>query len=61
VLEVDGPSHESDEQRDFDAYRDVYLRERGWRIMRVKNYEVFQSLREVEDAIWNVLEPGGPE
>jgi len=61
VLEVDGPSHEEEEQRDFDAYREDSLREHGWRIMRVKNWEVFQSARDVEDAIWKFLEPGGPD
>jgi very-short-patch-repair endonuclease len=61
VLEVDGPSHERQEQREFDLRREEYLLEQGWRVMRVKNWEVFQCARDVEDAIWRFLEPGGPD
>lgn len=57
VLEVDGPSHDTEDQRAFDAMREDYLRERGWRILRVKNHEVFQSTHDVETAIWKILEP----
>jgi hypothetical protein len=41
----------------FDAYREDYLRERGWRVL--KNWEAFENARRVEAAIWKVLEPEG--
>ena len=58
VIEVDGPSHDTDEQRAFDAKREDYLRKRGWRILRIKNHEVFQSTQDVGTTIWEILEPG---
>ena len=57
VLEVDGPSHEQTEQRAFDEAREIYLNKRGWRVLRIKNVDVLQSARDVEDAIWKFLEP----
>jgi very-short-patch-repair endonuclease len=57
VIEVDGPSHEQADQKAFDDAREAYLNERGWRLLRIKNVEVFQSARDVEEAIWRFLEP----
>jgi len=57
VIEVDGPSHDQPEQRGFDAMREDYLADRGWRVLRVKNHEVFQSAYDVEEAILKILEP----
>jgi very-short-patch-repair endonuclease len=57
VIEVDGPSHETREQREFDAMRDEYLMFKGWRVMRIPNAHVFQSVGEVEVAIRAILEP----
>jgi|CXWL01.1.fsa_nt_gi very-short-patch-repair endonuclease len=57
VIEVDGPNHETREQRVFDARRTVYLEQSGWRVLRVPNDHVYQSLGDVEAAIWTILEP----
>jgi very-short-patch-repair endonuclease len=57
VIEVDGPSHDTDEQRAFDETRTEYLERSGWRVLRVANYDVYQSLSEVESAICAILEP----
>ena len=57
VIEVDGQSHDSADQRTFDALRSDYLREYGWKIMRIPNAHVFQSIGEVEAAIRATLEP----
>lgn len=57
VIEVDGPSHHADEQRAFDEVRAEYLEQSGWRVLRVPNDHVYQSLSDVEAAIWAVLEP----
>jgi very-short-patch-repair endonuclease len=37
IIELDGAPHERLEQQDHDALRDAYLRERGYRILRLKN------------------------
>ena len=39
-LEVDGEYHETPEQKSYDAWKDAYLRSRGFRVIRVKNEEV---------------------
>jgi very-short-patch-repair endonuclease len=57
VIEVDGPSHDGQEQRAFDETRTEYLEQAGWRVLRVPNNHVYQSVGEVEAAIWAILEP----
>jgi very-short-patch-repair endonuclease len=57
VIEVDGASHDTDEQRAFDEVRTEYLQQSGWRVLRVPNDHVYQSIGEVEAAIWAILEP----
>ena len=37
VVEIDGPSHESAEQRTKDQERDIWLRGQGFRILRLPN------------------------
>ena len=51
VVEVDGATHGTDEERAHDARRDAFLRRNGWRVMRVQNHEVFRNLDDVLDAI----------
>jgi very-short-patch-repair endonuclease len=41
VIEVDGPSHDDEEQRAFDAQRTALLERSGWRIARIPNAAVF--------------------
>jgi very-short-patch-repair endonuclease len=43
VVEIDGPSHGSEEQRAADAARDVWLRGQGFRILRLPNELVIGS------------------
>jgi very-short-patch-repair endonuclease len=57
VIEVDEPSHNDPEQRGFDEVRMEYLRLAGWKLLRVPNQRVYQSLGEVEAAIRAILEP----
>jgi primosomal protein N' (replication factor Y) len=40
IVEVDGPSHDLDEQRSFDADRTAHLERDGWRVLRIRNAEV---------------------
>ena len=39
-LEIDGEYHFTDKQRSFDNWRDNYLKERGFTVLRIKNSEV---------------------
>ncbi len=43
IVEIDGPSHESAEQIVADRLRDVWLRERGFRVLRLPNELVIGS------------------
>jgi very-short-patch-repair endonuclease len=52
VVEVDGATHGSDEERRHDARREAYLRSRSWRIIRVTNDAVYHSLARVLELIY---------
>jgi very-short-patch-repair endonuclease len=43
IVEIDGPSHEDPEQRAKDGERDVWMREQGFRILRLPNELVIAS------------------
>jgi very-short-patch-repair endonuclease len=47
VVELDGTIHQDPEQREYDAYRNERLRERGLTVLRFTNREVEQSLEAV--------------
>ena len=43
VVEIDGPSHDSEEQKAADAARDAWLSRQGFRILRLPNELVIGS------------------
>ena len=45
IIEVDGPIHEK--RRDYDAERDVWLRGKGYKVLRFENREVRRNLMDV--------------
>jgi len=51
AIEVDGPSHDDPNQMVWDELKEEYLRANGWRILRVKNADIYQALGEVEARI----------
>ncbi|HLY04129.1 MAG TPA: endonuclease domain-containing protein [Rhizomicrobium sp.] len=51
VLELDGATHGTDEQA-HDARREAYLRSQHWRIVRIRNELVYDSLERVLDVIY---------
>jgi len=44
IVEVDGATHSTNEELAHDARRDCFLREAGFRTLRVTNDEVFNNL-----------------
>jgi very-short-patch-repair endonuclease len=44
VIEVDGPSHGTDEGKAYDARRTHFFKRNGWREMRVSNMDVYENL-----------------
>jgi very-short-patch-repair endonuclease len=51
VIEVDGPSHDAPDQQAWDEMKTEYLRTSGWRVMRIRNDDVYQAFGEVEARI----------
>jgi very-short-patch-repair endonuclease len=55
IVEVDGPIH--DDQREYDAFRDLALAEHGLRIVRVSNDDVRRDMPTVLERIRQALTP----
>ncbi|MES1202268.1 MAG: endonuclease domain-containing protein [Pseudomonadota bacterium] len=55
VIEVDGPSHDDTEQKAFDDQRTEYLQSSGWRVLRIKNDDIYQAFGEVEAQIYSAV------
>lgn len=51
AIEVDGPSHDEPDQRAWDVMKEQYLRSNGWRIMRIKNADIYAAFGEIEAQI----------
>ena len=55
VLEVDGSVHEEPQQKAHDENRDIALRVRGFKVLRITNEEVCQSMDAVLRSIADTL------
>jgi len=53
LIELDGSQHAA--RQDYDAKRDAFLRERGYRVLRFWNNEVFENCFGVLERIYAVL------
>lgn len=60
VLEVDGASHEREDQRAFDAQRTAFLERAGWRVRRLNNADVFEAGDGLYDFLDEALGLGLP-
>jgi len=52
VVEVDGPSHWTEEGAAHDIRRTAFLRRSGWRQVRVSNEDVYENLEGVLSEIF---------
>ena len=57
IVEVDGATHGSDEEVTHDRKRDAYLRKSGWRVVRIRNEDVYQHLDDIVDMIFRLIPP----
>ncbi len=57
VIEADGATHSSPEGVEHDRRRDAYLRARGWRILRVRNEDIYADVARVVEEIVRRLPP----
>ena len=51
IVEVDGVTHSTDEELEYDQARTAYLEREGWGVMRVWNNEVFTNREGVLETI----------
>ncbi|MGE3143139.1 MAG: endonuclease domain-containing protein [Hyphomonadaceae bacterium] len=51
VIELDGPSHLIEEQAAFDARRTAFLQNAGWRVLRLRNADLFADESAIIAAI----------
>jgi very-short-patch-repair endonuclease len=58
IVELDGPPHDSEARRQHDAVRDSWLREHGYRILRVPNETVIGGGNIVLDLIREAIRQG---
>lgn len=56
VIEVDGATHSSDEERAADAEREAALRRQGYDVLRVSNVDVRENIEGVLDGVLAKLE-----
>jgi very-short-patch-repair endonuclease len=57
IVEVDGDTHISKDERQYDESRDAYLRNHGWRVLRFWNGDVFENLDGVMERISSEVSP----
>ena len=55
VIEIDGPSHDSQEQ--YDELRSIIINNLGLRVIRFRNEEVMNSLDSVIQRLVNIINP----
>jgi very-short-patch-repair endonuclease len=53
VIEVDGPVHDEESARIYDAKRDKLLKINGYNVLRFSNYDVLENLHSTVDTIKN--------
>ena len=51
IVEIDGATHGSEAEIVHDQVRDAYLNDKGWRVLRAWNQDVFTNLTGVCDSI----------
>jgi very-short-patch-repair endonuclease len=56
VVEVDGATHSTDDERRRDDAREHALRDRGYRVTRFRNDEVYRNIEGVLETILAALE-----
>ncbi|MAW98851.1 MAG: hypothetical protein CMN72_04220 [Sphingomonas sp.] len=51
VIEVDGQSHDVPQRAAFDAMRDQFLKENGYRVLHIRAQEILDGIEQVIEAI----------
>ena len=61
VVEVDGATHSSDHEVDYDERRTAYLEAQGYTVLRVQNDDVYRRFDDVMDMILLTLAEQTPK
>ncbi|PRH86065.1 hypothetical protein C5L14_17575 [Labrys okinawensis] len=51
IIEIDGATHSSAEERAYDRAREQYLAAQGYRVLRVQNADIYESIDGVCELI----------
>ncbi len=57
IIELDGATHSTQDERLEDAKREAYLRSQGWGVIRFWNADVYDNLNGVLESILQRLPP----
>ncbi|HSZ73301.1 MAG TPA: DUF559 domain-containing protein, partial [Rhizomicrobium sp.] len=60
IVEVDGATHCSDEELAYDRKRDAFLKEQGWRVVRIWNGDIYKDLDTIVEMIGSLVRPLRP-
>jgi very-short-patch-repair endonuclease len=61
VIEVDGATHSTEDERHRDGAREQFLQDRGYRVARFGNDEIYRNIEGVLDTILATLERRGTQ
>ncbi len=53
AIEVDGPTHLSDEAKAYDQHREDHIKNYNIHFLRFTNQEIYENLEGVLEVIWN--------
>lgn len=56
VIEVDGQHHRTEEGRRHDKWRDEFLREQGFEVLRIEGYQVLRDTAGVRNRIEQAID-----
>jgi very-short-patch-repair endonuclease len=57
VIEIDGATHSTEEERAYDARRERFMQSQGWSVVRFWNVEIYENLNGVLESILQRLPP----
>jgi very-short-patch-repair endonuclease len=57
IIEIDGSSHDTADQKEYDKFRDEFLKELNHKVLRFKNSQINNELSNVLDEIKSNLNP----
>jgi very-short-patch-repair endonuclease len=57
ALELDGSTHHTEKGHTYDLRRDAYMQQRGWRVIRIENEDVYKNLEGMCEMIFSFAPP----